>query len=223
LSFFNVLAGGPRNGYRYLADSNLGWGSNLKPLKRWMDRRGVKEINLAYFGSADPEYYGIDATYLPGSATYLVDRITRPKLPGYVAISPTVLDGVYLARPWRIFYDGFRERQPVALVGNSIRVYWVEKWPDAASHVGNDPVDLTMLADSLLAGMDWPEHAIGYYRQALAGDPYNGVAWNSLGVALVKTGRMREAAESFARARDLRPQDDTPRQNLAAVLPYLNR
>ena len=35
------------------------WGQDLKGLKRWMDARGVREINLSYFGTASPEYYGI--------------------------------------------------------------------------------------------------------------------------------------------------------------------
>lgn len=222
LSFFNVLAGGPKNGYRYLADSNLGWGANLKPLKRWMDRHGVREINLAYFGSADPQYYHIDATYLPGSATYLVDRVGRPRLPGYVAISPTILDGVYLLPSWRIFYAGFREREPAAIIGHSIRVYWVETWPEAPAAFRTDPVALTSLGDGLLT-MEWPEHAIGYYRDALARDPRNGEGWNSLGVAFTRTGHYRQAAQSFARARDLLPGNPTPRRNLAAVLPYVTR
>ena len=67
LSFFNRLIGGPKNGYKYLADSNLDWGQDLKGLKQWMDRNGVRHINLDYFGTADPSYYGIEYTALPGS------------------------------------------------------------------------------------------------------------------------------------------------------------
>ena len=37
LAFFNMLSGGPRNGPRYLIDSNLDWGQDLKKLKRWTE------------------------------------------------------------------------------------------------------------------------------------------------------------------------------------------
>ena len=33
LAFFNRAVGGPSNGFRYLADSNLDWGQDLKPLE----------------------------------------------------------------------------------------------------------------------------------------------------------------------------------------------
>ena len=35
LSYFNEIAGGPRNGYQYVTDSNYDWGQDLKNLKRW--------------------------------------------------------------------------------------------------------------------------------------------------------------------------------------------
>jgi dolichyl-phosphate-mannose-protein mannosyltransferase len=37
LSYFNELAGGPRQGYRHLLGSNLDWGQDLLYLKRWCD------------------------------------------------------------------------------------------------------------------------------------------------------------------------------------------
>lgn len=126
LAFFNQLVGGPQNGYKYLADSNLDWGQDLKPLKQWMDDHNVSHINLAYFGTADPAYYGMNCTYLPGSPFFANDRIALPALPGYVAVSTTVLDGVYLDRAGRAFYKPLLEKEPVAVIGHSIRVYWVD-------------------------------------------------------------------------------------------------
>ncbi len=129
LAFFNQLIGGPQNGGKYLADSNLDWGQDLKPLKRWMDENGVTRINLAYFGTADPAYYGISCTYLPGSPFFVDDQIALPELPGYVAVSTTVLDGVYLDQAGRAFYKPLLEKEPVAVIGYSIRVYWMDnRW-----------------------------------------------------------------------------------------------
>ena len=49
------------------------------------------------------------------------------QLPGYVAVSATVLRGVYLGEPERAFYKSFLNRTPVASIGHSIFVYWVEQ------------------------------------------------------------------------------------------------
>jgi hypothetical protein len=131
IAFFNSFIGGPQNGYRYLADSNVDWGQDLKGLKRWMDKQGVNQINLAYFGVADPSYYGIQCNYLPGAPFYskLRKEITVPQLPGYVAISDTILDGEGQPRIIRQFYGPFAGRDPVAHIGYSIHIYWVDsRW-----------------------------------------------------------------------------------------------
>jgi 4-amino-4-deoxy-L-arabinose transferase-like glycosyltransferase len=129
LAFFNRAVGGPSNGFRYLADSNVDWGQDLKPLKAWMDRNRVTHINLAYFGVADPAYYGIDCTYMGGTTIPGVtpSMMKPPRLPGYVAVSVTLLDGVPFAERDRDFYKPLRDRTPSADIGGSIRVYWVEK------------------------------------------------------------------------------------------------
>jgi 4-amino-4-deoxy-L-arabinose transferase-like glycosyltransferase len=62
LSYFNELAGGPENGIRSFADSNIDWGEDLKGLKSYMDMKGIPEINLMYYGpngSPETRYYGI--------------------------------------------------------------------------------------------------------------------------------------------------------------------
>jgi hypothetical protein len=60
LAYFNELAGGPTNGWRSLADSNIDWGQDLKGLKQWLDRNNIHDpIYLSYFGTADPRYYQI--------------------------------------------------------------------------------------------------------------------------------------------------------------------
>jgi hypothetical protein len=127
LAFFNVTVGGPRHGAEYLVDSNLDWGQDLKPLKRWMTQHQVDHINLSYFGFADPAYYGIEYTPLPGAQFFDVDRITYPRLPGYVAVSATNLRGAYLTGRFRNFYTPLWQQNPVAVLGYSIYVYRVEK------------------------------------------------------------------------------------------------
>jgi hypothetical protein len=66
LSYFNLMAGGPDKGHKWLIDSNLDWGQDLPGLKKYMEKNGIENIRLGYFGRVDPEIYGIDYT-LPGS------------------------------------------------------------------------------------------------------------------------------------------------------------
>ena len=41
IAYFNELAGGPANGYRWLADSNLDWGQNLTRIQAYARERGI--------------------------------------------------------------------------------------------------------------------------------------------------------------------------------------
>jgi hypothetical protein len=125
LAFFNLLVGGPARGDEYLVDSNLDWGQDLKGLKEWMHRQGVATVNLCYFGSADPDYYGIRYSALPGNG--LLQQGSAPQLPGYIAISATNLRGVYFPEELRQFYRPLLQQKPVARIGYSIYVYRLEK------------------------------------------------------------------------------------------------
>jgi len=127
LAFFNQFIGGPQNGYTYLTDSNLDWGQDLKPLKKWMNKNGIQSINLSYSGSADPKYYKINCRYLPGSPFFVEKLAERPQLPGYVAVSVHRLHGIGLGQVGPDFYKKLLESEPAAVIGYSIRVYWVER------------------------------------------------------------------------------------------------
>ncbi len=115
LAYFNESIGGPANGYRYLVDSNLDWGQDLKNLKRYLDEQGIQEVYLSYFGTADPAYYGIRYRPLP-SAPPGPEHATA-----YYAISATSLQSVYAQEGatshWLADFD------PIDRIGYSIFVY----------------------------------------------------------------------------------------------------
>ncbi|MEI6083466.1 MAG: glycosyltransferase family 39 protein [Verrucomicrobiota bacterium] len=125
LAFFNIGSGGPKKGSEYLVDSNLDWGQDLKGLKRWMDMNEVKNIYLCYFGTADPAYYGIQYTALPGNG--FMDTGKLPTEPGYVAISVTNLRGVYFPANLRQFYAPLLKQEPLRRIGYSIFIYRVDR------------------------------------------------------------------------------------------------
>ena len=122
LAYFNEFIGGPKNGYKYLVDSNLDWGQDLPGLKEYMDRNSIKKIKLSYFGFSDPAYYGINYEYLP-SYSIPEPHIERSQIPleGYFAISATMLQGVYMQN--RDLYKVFRETKPIDTIGYSIFIY----------------------------------------------------------------------------------------------------
>lgn len=225
LTFFNQFVGGAESGFKYLSDSNLDWGQHLKLLKRWMTRNEVDHINLAYFGQADPAYYRINWTPLPGSPSFALESISKPRLPGYVALSTTVLSGVYLQPRWRLFYSAFHDREPTAVIGNSIRVYWVNRWPEAmnglqrVSAVNPDDIDAHRdLADALLFAQQWPDAAIFHYGAYLRYRPNDVGVLANLGTALIVADKVQEAIEAFRRAVDLDPSNGRAQSNLARAL-----
>lgn len=199
LTFFNVLVGGASNGHEYLLDSNLSWGQSLKSLKRWMDRTGVEHVNLSYFGQADPQYYGINCTYLPGGPSFALDTIARPRLPGYVAISETTIHGVYAAPEWQLFYAAFRRLTPVAVIDNALRVYWVREWPTEVDAAVAPEVH-RRLADALFFGMRWPSQAARHYRQYVEAVTSDGAALTSYGMALAASDQPDSAIATLRRA-----------------------
>lgn len=158
LAYFNELGGGPSHGYRWLSDSNVDWGQDLKRLKRYMDAQRLDSVKLSYFGTAPPEAYGIRHELLPSVMRPIPERLTLLVRRGdVVVISATNLQGVYLPRVARRLMERFREKEPVARVGRSLFVYradfdWLPR-PDLAEELG------------------WLDSAIASYREALRLDP----------------------------------------------------
>ena len=123
LSYFNVAAGGPRGADRYLVDSNLDWGQDLKRLADYLHSPPaagrpytirVFETGAARAGQA----MGLDAeafTREP-SGLFAISQSTRRGLTGY-AVDP---QGRVSYGPDYRWLDA---HTPVARIGNSIEVY----------------------------------------------------------------------------------------------------
>jgi 4-amino-4-deoxy-L-arabinose transferase-like glycosyltransferase len=127
LAYFNELGGGPSNGYRNLVDSNLDWGQDLKTLREWLDRNRIDEpFYLCYFGLADPRYYQVPHTSIPGCYWGVEHQqpLTLIRPPAYVAISATHLQRIRSARrPSESWQKIFESATLVDMVGYSILIY----------------------------------------------------------------------------------------------------
>jgi hypothetical protein len=114
LQYFNVFGGGPSRGHEVLIDSNIDWGQDLLRLRAYMEKEGIEEVNLAYFGRVDPRVYGI--SYRP-----LVRETTR----GWTIVSASYLmgrpyvwygeAGLAWTRPGQ--FSWLKDRDPVDRVG----------------------------------------------------------------------------------------------------------
>lgn len=133
LGYFNLAVGGPANGYRVLTDSNVDWGQDLIRLKQWMTANDVERVELGWFGTADPDYYGISYNPMPGLGRDKFFRLwwelpfdpARPH-PGIYAISASSLWEPPLRVEEKQVYAWFRDREPDDRVGNSILIYRVQ-------------------------------------------------------------------------------------------------
>jgi len=114
LAYFNELIGGPSQGYRYLVDSNLDWGQDVKGLKNYLRERGIEKIWECGFYPEVLDYYGIRHAPLPANGE---------GVSGYVAIS--AMDLQCVRRDDKHAFDWLKKRRPVAQVGYSIFVYEV--------------------------------------------------------------------------------------------------
>ena len=129
-AFFNELAGDWYNWSNILVDSNLDWGQDLPALRQTMDQLGIAEVNLAYFGKAVPEKYGVRYRPLPSYLRF-VDGVElnaynpyQPE-PGWYAISASELR-LGLFQPENVnLYAYFRDKRPAARAGYSIYLYQV--------------------------------------------------------------------------------------------------
>ncbi len=125
LAYFNGLVGGPSGGRYMLVDSNLDWGQDLKGLKGYMERNGIRKVKLAYFGLGDPAYYGIDYDLLPSYAIIgePICKAGSPEvleLQGTMAVSATLLQGLYCPGD---FFRILRGMEPAANIGYSIYIF----------------------------------------------------------------------------------------------------
>jgi hypothetical protein len=119
VSYFNTLAGGPSNGYRYITDSNADWGQDLKRLALFLNKHPeIDKLRLNYFGMADPKYY-LKEKYVSWWDA------KKPLEPGWYGISTLFLqESLYdLRKADNQSYRWTKNKKPTYQVGTSILIY----------------------------------------------------------------------------------------------------
>jgi hypothetical protein len=137
LAYFNELAGGSSNGYRYLSDSNVDHGQDIKRLGAYLNAAGIKEVTVLC-SSKSSNLWGCP------SATYYMPNATPwdPKLPpsssdelptGFFVVgkTPRWLTGEFLQRypqaldKWQEMQIKLQDLVPLATIGYSTDLYYL--------------------------------------------------------------------------------------------------
>lgn len=130
MSYFNQFAGGPKNGYHYVTDSNADWGQDLKRLKWFLDEHPeIDKIRVDYFGGGNPAYY------LGDKYVQWWDS-KRPIEKGWYAVSTNFFQGSIhetrlkpdgtMRKPDDESWRWALEYEPKYQVGTSILIYYVQ-------------------------------------------------------------------------------------------------
>ncbi len=126
LTFFNELVGGPKNGYKYLVDSNLDWGQSLIELRSYIARNHLGRINLSATGYVNPAVYGIAYDPLPPMQNPQPVVHFDPKPGRYYIGAHNLQIGSPIDHD---VFGWFREREPNEWIANAILVYDVPERP----------------------------------------------------------------------------------------------
>lgn len=128
ISYFNEWIGGPTNGWRYLADSNLDWGQNYPELAAYVKQHPEQPVHTFLFSFDNLKHYTDVGTFIshdwPSAESPTGNRY-QPEA-GVYAISVDLLTGLVLPKGQEDFLAAFRDRQPVGRAGYSILIYRVE-------------------------------------------------------------------------------------------------
>lgn len=130
LPFTNAAFGGIAGAHRVAVDSATDWGQDLPLLAKYLRAHPPTQgpADLAYFGTADPAAYGIDAVWRP------CRPLGRPRPKGapaatceapaeILAVSATCLQGAAGGAEQDPCFARLRNLEPAAVLGGSILVF----------------------------------------------------------------------------------------------------
>jgi 4-amino-4-deoxy-L-arabinose transferase-like glycosyltransferase len=121
LAYFNEAVGGPEQGGRFVVDSNLDWGQDLRRLRRFVDAQGIDRIAVNYFGTSS-ERYELGEKLIPW-------RSALGPYNGWLAVSATIFNVARARWEPRLghevedSYMWLEGEEPVAKIGYSIFVF----------------------------------------------------------------------------------------------------
>ena len=127
-AYFNQLIGGSPNGYKYLQGADLDSGQDLPLLKEYVNKNGISNLKLAYYGTPDPYYY-LNFTCLacpvcPISIEAECPLRCEPNY-GLIAVSASLLQNTPHLKNINCF-DWIKAYKPLKQIGYTLFIYNIE-------------------------------------------------------------------------------------------------
>lgn len=197
MAYSNEVWGGPGSTYKYLTDSNTDWAQQLIGVKKYLDRRGVKECWFAYF--AEPflraRDYGIPCRPLPTFDSTSVNEVydVPPVIKGPVLISAGDWTGFEFGSSVLNPYREFQSLPHADMIGYGVLVYEGEFRVPLASAYAHVLRSESLLKKDVSA-------AVAEAEQAVALAPSAVQTQVALGNALKAAARKEEANAAYGRA-----------------------
>jgi 4-amino-4-deoxy-L-arabinose transferase-like glycosyltransferase len=210
LPYSNEAWGGPANTYKFLTDSNVDWGQQLKLVKKYLDERGIQDCWFAYSASlaADPGYYQIPCKPLPQRLGAPLENLP-PRISGTVLISATELSPATWGPDDLNPYAKFRALRPDAEIADGIFVFHGEfDVPLLAAMAHTQAAERCLASSRLANGLSANEissanqavQALAEAQAAVSLAPGDVGSQAALGDALTALGRPDEARADYQRA-----------------------
>jgi 4-amino-4-deoxy-L-arabinose transferase-like glycosyltransferase len=198
MAYSNELWGGPSQTHKYLTDSSVDWGQQLKAVKRYVDGRGIKDCWFAYFVEPAISFsaYGIPCKPLPTADTGFFSLATDvpPVIEGPVLMSVSDLTGYELGSNVLNPYRSFQALTPTAVIEHGVWVFdgtFQVPMASALSHVQKARV---------LLGRGQASEALVEAQAAVDVAPDSLDALMLYGNMMQRLGRRDEARAAFERA-----------------------
>lgn len=209
LPFSNDMWGGSSNTYKYLSDSNVDWGQNIKLVNEYLQRENIKDCWFANFGSGGLAQSEQPCRLLPGGFGWNFSEKPIDAVPP--VIEGTILISTGVSPPYRNnaeYLPIIEKAKPIAQIGSTILVYQGRfEIPLAASSSHLERCEQ-------LNRIKRYEEAIQDCRRAIELIPDNIQAHFSLGVALSGTQQTEEAANEFQKTIEMTKTHSGDFQNL---------
>jgi 4-amino-4-deoxy-L-arabinose transferase-like glycosyltransferase len=204
LPYANEIWGGPANTYKFLTDSNVDWGQQLKLTKKYLDERGIQDCWFDYFGrmAADPGYYQIPCKTLPQRLGPPVENMPA-RIAGTVLISATELSPAVWGPGDLNPYARFRELRPDDKIADGVFVFHGEFEVPLLAAMGHAQAAENLLAYGKLSGKLSEVQALQALAEAQAAvsiAPDDVGIQVALGDALTQLHRNDEARAAYQRA-----------------------
>ncbi|MEM9645059.1 MAG: glycosyltransferase family 39 protein [Planctomycetota bacterium] len=138
ISYFNILAGGPKNGPEHLINSNVDWGQDLLFLEDWVEEQaGGLPVFLAFYNYYNPFDFELSDVH---PWPFRKGSSSQPNIEdGFYAISVNLLyDFPWQLRLGKEHYHvdtrpmaHLRTTEPVGWAGYSVRIFSAQQLRDA--------------------------------------------------------------------------------------------